>query len=419
MKITVQHAGKAIQVDLPDEATPDDLRTLLVEHTGVLVRAQKLLHKGKVLPFPGLPRSTPAAALAPKVTLASLGISGGAKLMLLASGGGGGATTAGAAALAASRAAAAQATATKRAAVAVAAGAAGGRGGGGGGCLAVDWAARGAVWAKTGVITLRDAGLTDLPEAALGPAVAAAATAADLGSNRGLAALPPAIGQWTRLTRLRLSGTGLAALPDSFAGLTRLETVLLDRAALAAVPPVLRRLPALRVLSLAHNPLLAMLDSGAGDGGEGNDGGDASTAAPWPPCLEVLDVSHCRLTALPAGLGASCPRLSLVDARTNAIGPHLPPDLGRVATLRLDANRVEGLPPGFLGGPTSRVAVLSLRDNPITAEALRATDGFAAYDARRVAAANKRLAGRTVAEGGGSAFSEGADALEWMPFGPQ
>ena len=141
------------------------------------------------------------------------------------------------------------------------------------------------------------------------------------------------------------------------------------------------------------------------------------TAASFPPALEVLDVSHCGLTHLPASLGEACPRLALVDARANAIGPSIPASLGRVATLRLDGNRIASLPPAFFDGPDAATDLLSLHANPITAEGLRATPGWAAYDARRLGAANKRLAGRALAAGGGTAFEEGADAVEWMTFG--
>jgi Leucine-rich repeat (LRR) protein len=275
------------------------------------------------------------------------------------------------------------------------------------------------VWAKTGVIALRDVpGLTQLPDALWG-APAAAATACDLGGNRGLAALPPRFFmEAARLTRLRLTGTGVATLPPAIASLTRLETLMLDSARLEGpLPAALWALPALRRLSLANNPGLTSLSLCPPPPGAPPGAPPPTPAPPFPPALEVLDVSHCGLTDLPACLGPACPRLALVDARHNAIGPSIPPTLAHVPALRLDFNRISSLPPTFFDGPGAATALLSLHANPITAEALRATPGWAAYDGRRLAAANKRLAGRALATGGGTAFEEGADAVEWMTFG--
>jgi len=417
MRLTVQHGAKAHALELGDDPTPDDLRAALMEASGVLPRHQKLVFKGKVLPGANPSRATPASLLAPPVTLASLGIGDGAKLMLLAQQGGDGghvAATAGTAALAAKRAADAAATAAKRAATAATAG--GGSGGGG-----QDWAARASVWAKTGVISLRDAGLTDLPEALYG-AAAGAATAADLGGNPALTSLPPRLcaAAAPRLARLRLTGTGLPTLPPSIGSLTRLETLLLDRCRLAGpLPAELWALPALKRLSLARNPGLGSLQA-APPPSPPPPPPPPSPSPPfsWPPTLEVLDVSHCGLAALPAGLGAACPRLALVDARSNRIGPTIPADLGRVPALRLDGNRIASLPAGFFDAPGAAIALLSLHANPVTAEALREAPGWAAYDERRRAAVSKRLAGRAVtAPGGGTAFDEGADAVEWMSYG--
>lgn len=416
MRLTVAHGPTSHAVDLAsDDPTPDDLRAALLTATGILPRNQKLVFKGKVLPGA---HAKAATVLSAPVTLASLKIVDGSKLMLLAQAGGG-PSTAGTAALVAKRAADSAAAAAKRAATTA--------GGGSGGPGAphphpppdVDWAARAAVWAKTGIITLRDAGLRELPEAVLCPAVSAAATACDLGGNPGLTALPARFFTGApHLTRLRLTGTGLARLPPEIGALTRLETLLVDRARLEGpLPAALASLPSLKSLSLAHNPGLERLQAGGSPASDGPSPPPPTPPPPFPPSLEVLDVSHCGLTELPAALGTACPRLSLVDARHNRISPSIPPSLSRVPTLRLDANRISVLPPTFFDAPGAATALLSLHANPITAEEVRGTPGWAVYDGRRLAAANKRLAGRAVATGGGTAFEEGADAVQWMSFG--
>jgi hypothetical protein len=58
------------------------------------------------------------------------------------------------------------------------------------------------------------------------------------------------------------------------------------------------------------------------------------------------------------------------------------------------------------------LATLALHSNPMTVDALRGTPGYAAYEARRVARANKQLGGRVMADVE-QMFSEGADVQQW------
>ena len=84
------------------------------------------------------------------------------------------------------------------------------------------------VWAKTGVISARDAGLSELPDILW--AVGAAARTADLSGN-SLTALPAAVAMLTALTRLRLSHNALISegMPwDGLAGLPQLTVLALD-----------------------------------------------------------------------------------------------------------------------------------------------------------------------------------------------
>ena len=74
------------------------------------------------------------------------------------------------------------------------------------------------------------------------------------------------------------------------------------------------------------------------------------------------------------------------------------------------------LPPRlFVACPA--LSLLAAHDNPLTVDALRAADGFDAYDARRRARASKQLDGRVMADMG-RVFSEGADVEEWEHWQP-
>ncbi len=87
---------------------------------------------------------------------------------------------------------------------------------------------RAAVWGKTGVATLRDAGVAEVPSQLWG--LGESLRAADLGGNR-LTCLPPNIASLTALTRLRLSGNRLVSegVPwAQLAALTQLTVLALD-----------------------------------------------------------------------------------------------------------------------------------------------------------------------------------------------
>ena len=91
------------------------------------------------------------------------------------------------------------------------------------------------------------------------------------------------------------------------------------------------------------------------------------------------------------------------------------PPLGRACpTLPAAPNTALPLPSPIPCRHCSSLVSLSLKANPITLEALRATNGWAAHDARRTAAVGKRLAGRT-----GTDFDEGADPQRWLAWASQ
>ena len=85
-------------------------------------------------------------------------------------------------------------------------------------------------WAATGIVSLRDQQLQELPEQLWRAEVVAAARVADLGGNR-LRSLAPSLQQMASLQRLRLSHNQLEAggLPwEALAQLDHLSTLALD-----------------------------------------------------------------------------------------------------------------------------------------------------------------------------------------------
>lgn len=376
--VQVKHGPATVVIDhLTPSATLRQLQEAIEGATGVMVRKQKLLHKGKQL-----------TALAPTTTLAAAGVTAGAKLMLIATAGAA-APTQGAVAMQAVHRARAEALKTRlasRPAVPPPAPPAG----------AME--ARAAAWKKTGIASLRDLKLAELPAQlwACGDAL----RVADLGGNR-LTALPPSLSALARLQKLRLSLNALAdsGMPwDALASLTQLVVLALDHNALTTLPAALGGLTNLQKLAVDHNALTALPEE------LGN-----LTA------LRALSVGANALAALPPALGR-CIALEELDAAGNAI-PEIPAafsTLKALRTLNLTGNRVGAVPPAVLTGARS-LATLALHGCPITMEELRETPGFAAFEARRVAKYDKQVDMKVLGQGGG--FHDAADVHEWEHWG--
>lgn len=314
--------------------------------TGILARQQKLVHKGRVLAG----------------GLADAGVRDGATLLLL-----GGAGTAGgvAAAVAAKKRQAADGAAAVKALK-----------GGGAGAVAD----RGARWTAVRAVSLRGEGQPNLD--CVPAAAAAVATSVDAGANALLELAPAFAAAFPRLARLRLDANRLTTLPPLPQTLTSID---LAGNLLGAVPAPVASLPRLARLSLERCGLAAL------------------PASFDLPALQELIVAGNELAELPASLGG-CPSLARLDARANRL-TSVHPALAALPALKcllLDGNRLTTLPPGFLASATA-LADLSLAGNELTLSSLRSADpaGHAAFDARRVATANARLAARVDPDGGG------------------
>eukprot|EP00892_Ulva_mutabilis_P004423 jgi/Ulvmu1/2352/UM013_0200.1 len=98
-------------------------------------------------------------------------------------------------------------------------------------------------------------------------------------------------------------------------------------------------------------------------------------------------------TCMHSGCAAGeCKALARFSATNNAIEA-LPEALGSLRALqvlRLDSNRIASVPPAVLLG-CGELHSLALRGNPVTMQALRDVEGWAAYEARRKGKLDKAL----------------------------
>jgi uncharacterized ubiquitin-like protein YukD len=350
--LRVQHGKLVLDVAVPATASVLDLKAALRQLTSLLERNMKLIHRAKIL--------SPDSA-----KLHALGISDGDKLMLLA---GGPALSA----PPATRPQPAVKTSTASRPEKLSSAVTG--------------------WAATGIVALRDAGVSSLPEEVV--TRCAHATVVDLHNNR-LQAVPPPLVSFTKCTRLTLSSCALTELDCSVLPAT-LQLLALDSNALTRLPDSLNTLTALRKLTVSRNALQMLPDVLA------------------LPALTLLDLSHNQLSALPSDLNA-CVALEELRVEHNQI-VKLPTNLcalPRLAVLSCDMNRIGHLDAELLKAPA--LHTLSLHNNPITMERLRELDGWKAFDARRQAKVNKQLAGGVMP---GSALDEGGDALMRNRHGP-
>ena len=234
-------------------------------------------------------------------------------------------------------------------------------------------------WKATGLVTLRDGQLREIPPAVY--ALGGGAKALDASNNR-LALLPPAFASLCALQRLALSANALSAVPAAcFApGLSAtLRVLLLDGNRLAEAPACLRGLARLERLSLRGNAL-SKLD------------GELLVSL---SSLKVLDLAGNKLVVLPSELGG-CTSLEELDLSGNALGA-LPAELGKLARLRslnADGNRLTTLPPELLTGCLS-LSSLQLHDQtpPLRLEALRELPGWDEVEKRTLGRNAKRVQG--------------------------
>ncbi|KAI3450290.1 hypothetical protein Pfo_006955 [Paulownia fortunei] len=360
LKLHIKFSGRSIPVETAANSTIKDLKSLLQTLTNVLPRGQKLIFKGKVL--------------SDELTLASLEISDGSKIMLLASQGlhqGDGPL--------------------KREAVVLP------------GVRGVTDITRGKKektkdsvtksqferWKATGVIALSDCGLSTIPEEVwtCGPS----ARVLDI-SHNSLLEVPAAIGCLSSIQKLLLNGNHLSDKSICWEGLTSLKSLMalsLNQNNLTAFPSALGALTCLTQLHIASNKLM-YIPSEIGFLKE----------------LQVLKAQNNRLKTIPTSIGG-CVSLVEVDLSCNLLAelPDTFDNFKNLKALYLGNNGLKSLP-NTLFKTCLQLSILDLHGTEITTDLLRQFEGWESFDERRRLKHQKQLDFRVT---GSAEFDEGAD----------
>jgi len=179
------------------------------------------------------------------------------------------------------------------------------------------------------------------------------------------------LGRLVNLTTLILDDNRLIHLPDSLGLLQQLKYLSVNRNMLEALPSALGSLHSLQVVQLRKNRLQNCLP-----------------ALTTCKLLTEIDLSHNRVNLIPDDVSK----------------------LIQLKALNLDANLIAAVPPSVLKQCIA-LCTLGLHNNPVTAEQLRETDGFAEFEERRQSKYSKQLEMRTMLNRDG--FDEGVDVPEW------
>lgn len=252
---------------------------------------------------------------------------------------------------------------------------------------------RSSMWAKTGIIALRDAQLTALPPEVW--ELAASAQTVDLTNNQ-LTSLPLQFSRLTSLQKLhlgrnRLTHEGLPlSLQPAFDGLQMLS---ISHNMLSEIPPVCI-LTSLTGLDLSGNYLTSLPES-----------------IGWMSNLQKLNLAANALEGLPTSIGkcASLADLILSDNKLNS----LPAEVGslqKLQNLLVDGNQLSAIPRTILSSCLA-LHTINVHRNPLTVEVLRELPEFQMFDERRRAKYSKQMEMRVMGDKEG--FDEGADHIDF------
>lgn len=374
--VCLKHGGEAHDLTLGSHATLQDLQMKIEDVTGVLIRQQKLLWRGKTI---ASGNNTTKSTL-----LSSIGLKNRAKVMLISSSHTSGKT------LCASMMKSKintknnermQSQARPRTSNS-------------------SMESRSTMWFKTGIVSLRDLKLHALPNEVFAECCQNSVRIADMGGNC-LSSLSPRIAELTRLQKLRLSSNALTddGIPwDALTSLPNLSVLSLESNALTYIPESISRLTTLEVLRLGNNMLIQLPERGMG-----------SLIG-----LRVLDVRRNKLKTLPHTL-SRCSCIEEIDASINELRD-IPPEFGELKNLRvllLDRNRIDAVPMEVLRG-CANLCTLSLKENPITMDELQNMPGFNEFEQRRQRKYDKKIDMKVLLDRDG--FEEAADKAGWEKF---
>mmetsp|Transcript_28398 Transcript_28398/g.54101 ORF Transcript_28398/g.54101 Transcript_28398/m.54101 type:complete len:312 (-) Transcript_28398:142-1077(-) len=228
-------------------------------------------------------------------------------------------------------------------------------------------------WALTGMVSLRDARLKELPREALN--LGAKVKVLDA-ANNVIGYLPPGIGDCVQMTRLVLSQNKITTLPTQIGQLHALKVLVLDFNVITSLPEEIGHLIKLEKLNLAKNELRSLPSS-------------MSNLCQ----LKELNISNNLITILPPTLG-QCKAMESITANNNAL-LELPAELGgmkRLKELFLDSNGIATVPSEIFAGCTS-LQTLSLHTNPVSEDVLAQVPGYTAFRDRLKAKHDKQIDG--------------------------
>ncbi|XP_059297712.1 LRR repeats and ubiquitin-like domain-containing protein At2g30105 [Lycium ferocissimum] len=358
--VNVKFSGRSIPVEISSESTVKELKSLIQPLTNVLTRGQKLIFKGKVL--------------VDEMTLKSLEVKNGAKIMLMASQGlhqGDGPIRKEASTLpTVRRMPEAMRPKTDGPQIPV-------------------LKSQVERWKVTGVVALSGCNLKALPDEVLtcGPS----ARVLDLSQN-SIQHLPAAINSLCSLQKLMLNGNEIVDNSLSWEELAFLKSLMvisLNQNHIATLPPEVGALTSLRQLHISHNELTGLpSEIGLLTG------------------LEVLKVNNNRIHSIPESIGG-CASLIEVDLSSNLL-VELPETISKLKNLKalyLKNNGIKSLPSSIFK-LCSELSILDLHGTEITVDVIRQLEGWENFDERRRSKHQKQLDFRVSSS---AKFDEGAD----------
>ncbi|CAL9751840.1 unnamed protein product [Musa acuminata subsp. burmannicoides] len=359
--VQVKFSGRTLPVSLPMDATVADLKSLLQPVTNVLTRGQTLICKGKVL--------------ADKVSLKSVPVTNGSKVMLIASQGlhqGDGPITKDAATQSISPR---KLLDTKQTQVSH--------------TRTNVEKSRSERWKLTGVVALSECHLEAMPEEvwSCGHSV----RVLDV-SNNLIRDVPTKVGDLKLLNKLLLNANNITDESISWEGLSSLKclTILsLSHNYLTTLPSAVGTLTSLCQLHIANNKITSLPD----ELGLLNQ-------------LQILKAANNRLSSMPSSIG-NCRALVEIDLSCNLL-VDLPETVGNLQDLKaliLRNNALKSLPP-TLFKMCYQLSTLDLHGTEITNDFLRQIEGWEDFDERRRSKHQKQLDFRV---GSSGVFDEGAD----------
>lgn len=358
--IHVKFSGRTISLSLSPESTGSDLKSLLQPLTDVLPRGQKLIFKGKVL--------------ADSMSLKSLQINDGSKVMLIASQGlqqGDGLLLKDAPSATSNLKKDRFAHQNQVHSV------------------TVIEKTRSERWKLTGVAALSECLLKAVPDEVLdcGPSL----RVLDL-TNNLIQEVPAKIGFLKSLSKLYLNANDLSDEKISWDGISQLKslTVLsLNQNKLTTLSTAVGKLISLSQLHITKNKLSYLPD----ELGLLNQ-------------LQILKANNNRIISVPASIG-NCSSLVEVDLSSNLLA-EVPETFGKLRYLKalhLSNNGLKSLP-STLFKMCTQLSVLDLHRTEITNDILRQIEGWRDFDERRRLKHQKQL---DFHAGSSGVFDEGAD----------